>query len=475
MSELYNMKKILFLMPKYVFRWLVRNNHHFVIALFYKIFAIKVKRDGSNFQAVVSGKITILAINADRFRGDLECLAQVNRFRVLTLDGKWGRTLMVAFTRKEIDVAEYINARAGDDIYNLKQRMNVFFSGFTSSLLKLIKVDCVITVSYRYMEDFHWVKSFTKKGIPHLCFYREGLLAFDRAYDKVTLRHRLFNNYPVTHVVVHNQKCKSSFVESGFVTEGQVSVHGALRMDNLLKQINAGNGELNSKDKNRRKKVTLFYFPFQMSLFGKEGQPEIIKMKYPYAEIIWPHCIDMFRDLHISLIRLAQKHTDIDFVIKPKQLYVDRNHSWSEYLEIVNETGIDLSKLKNYTIEPIANVHKLIINSDVVIALQSSTVLEAAIAGKPVIFPLFYNYKETKNFNDFMWRDHLDLFDVAESADELETLVVERLENPKIDKKIMESRRELFKEYFSDLEGVALKKYTETIENIVTSAKLEAR
>ena len=128
--------------------------------------------------------------------------------------------------------------------------------------------------------------------------------------------------------------------------------------------------------------------------------------------------------------------------------------------------------LKNYTIEPDANVHDLILNSDVVIALQSSTVLESAIAGKPVIFPLFYNYKETKNFNDFCWRNHLDLFDVAESAEELEALVVERLEDSKIDKKTMAGRRELFKEYFSDQDGIALKKYAGTIENIVASGKL---
>jgi hypothetical protein len=110
-------------------------------------------------------------------------------------------------------------------------------------------------------------------------------------------------------------------------------------------------------------------------------------------------------------------------------------------------------------------------NCDVVIALHSTAAIEAAIAGKPVIFPLFYNYKETKKFNDFMWRKHLDLFDVAESADELKSLVVGGLKNPEISGKIMEGRRRLFKECFSDIEGVALKKYVETIENVVNSAK----
>ena len=103
-----------------ILRWLVRNNHHFVIALIYKIFAIKIMKNGNNSQVTVSDKITILAINADRFRGDTECLAQISRFRVLTLDNRWETPIMAAFTSKKIRLVEYINAGSGDDIYNLK-------------------------------------------------------------------------------------------------------------------------------------------------------------------------------------------------------------------------------------------------------------------------------------------------------------------------------------------------------------------
>jgi predicted glycosyltransferase len=130
-----------------------------------------------------------------------------------------------------------------------------------------------------------------------------------------------------------------------------------------------------------------------------------------------------------------------------------------------------LSRLKNYTIEPDANVHDLIMNSDVIIALQSTTAAESAIAGKPVIFPLFYNFRQTKIFNNFIWKDYLDLFDVAEGPDELESLVVERLRNPEVNENIMEGRRGLFKKVFSDIEGVALERYVETIKNVLNSAK----
>ncbi len=472
------LRKVFCYLPKHLMFWLIRNNYYFPIALFYKMFIIKRMRGGISSLTANPDKITILAINANMFRGDLDCLAQVGTFRVLTLDYIWETILLVALNNNKIDAnaTEYLNAEVGYDIYVLKGKINYFFSGFISSLLRIINVDCVITPHYRYMYDLPWVEHLTNKGIPHICLYREGNLSSDRFYDGVTARHRLFPGYPVTHIIVHNQKCKNSFVESGFASDRQVSVHGALRMDNLLKLVNSGKRGIINNGKGRRKRVTLFYFPFSMSLFGKEKLAKFEKgfgNKYCYAEVVWQQRIELFRDLHISIIRLAQRFPNVDFVIKPKRVHMIKDISWDRYLKVVNEVGIDLNKSKNYTIEPDADVHDLILNSDIVIALQSSTVLESAIAGKPVIFPLFYNYTETKNFNDFSLRNHLDLFDVAESAEEMEALIIKRLENPEVDKKIVEGRRELFKEWFSDLDGVALKRYSETIENVVASAKVE--
>ena len=46
-----------------IFRWLIRNNHYFVVALIYKIFAIKMMKNGNNSQVTVSDKITILPMH----------------------------------------------------------------------------------------------------------------------------------------------------------------------------------------------------------------------------------------------------------------------------------------------------------------------------------------------------------------------------------------------------------------------------
>ncbi len=463
-------KKYFLYLPRHMMYWLVKNNFTFIMALFYMIFIIKRKRSKIKSITKDAERITILALNPQNFRGDLECLAEVGKFRVLTFANMWQTSLLKAFTNRKIRLLEYINAKEGSDIYDKKRKIDIFFDEFISALLKLIKIDCVITVNYRYVEDFFWVKHFEKKGIPNICLFRDGVLYLDRFYDGVVAFHRRYKGYPVSHVIVINQMCANVFWKSGFVTEAQVSVCGALRMDNLLRMINVSNNTPPPIKKNevRRKRVILFYFPSTFYLFGQEELSINSKLsdnahKYNYVLGIWPKRMDLFRDLHTSFIRLAMKYPEVDFVIKPKR---------EDMKEVVNNNfGFDLSRIKNYTIEPDADVHDLIINSDVVIALQSTTVVEAAIAGKTVIFPLFYDYMKTKNYNDFLWRNHLDLFDVAENADELKSLVVERLRNPEIDEIIMEGRRKLFKECFSDNEGVALKKYVETIGNVVNSAK----
>ena len=461
---------------KYTMFWFIRNNYGFIIALFYKVFVIKRRKSKNKSSNMNSERITILALNSRKFRGDLECLAQVSKYRVLILENMWEALLLQAFTPKKIWLVEYMNAKAGNDIYVLREKINIFFRGFVSSLLKLIRIDCVITANYRYVENYFWIKHFEEKGIPHICFYRECLTLTDRADDGLTAFHRRSKGYPVTHVIVHNQVNVDIFLKSGFVTESQINACGALRMDNFLKLINSSYKNTLIQYKARRKRVILFYFHYSLFIFGQEklsGNDERSDNvhKYRYVLGIWPKRMALFSDLHTSFIHLAKKHPEVDFVVKPKRGEMSDQTSWDVYLKVVNESGIDLSKLKNYTIEPDANVHDLIINSDVVIGLHSSTMIEAAIAGKPVIFPLFYKYKETKKFNDFMWHKYLNLFDVAESADEFESLVVEKLENSVVDEKTMEGRRGLFKKIFSDLEGVALKRYVETIENVVNSAK----
>lgn len=88
--------------------------------------------------------------------------------------------------------------------------------------------------------------------------------------------------------------------------------------------------------------------------------------------------------------------------------------------------------------------------------MQSTVVLEAAVAGKPVILPHFREMCEREGSEQvLMYQDYRDLFDVPDDAADLKRMVMERLANPQIDEETMCRRRAMFEAHVSPLTGEA--------------------
>jgi CDP-glycerol glycerophosphotransferase (TagB/SpsB family) len=280
----------------------------------------------------------------------------------------------------------------------------------------------------------------------------------------VIQRHGLYN-FHGSHIIVHNELCKKSFIESSYCDEQRVSVAGALRMDKYLKTLSKKRGRIN----NRRKKFTLFYFPYNMSLFGKRGNPPK-DCKYKYAYSIWSERKALFRDVHTVIVELAREHPEIDFIIKPKRIMMT-NKSWLFYEQVLKEIGFNKNDVDNYSVEPSVDVHELILSSDVICALQSSTAIESAISGKPVILPVFDNYRKTENYKDFTWKNYTDIFDVANNKSHLKEMIMNLMNHPFVDDNVLIERKGVFKKFFNDLNGESLNKYVETITRVVKNSK----
>ena len=411
-----------------------------------------------------TNKITILALDSKRYRGDLDALAKNKRFRVLHMTQKAPGWLIKTFY-KDNKLKKYINSREGS-IENICHNDALKFTvDFLRYFYSHISVNCVTTVNYRYIEDYNWSKASNMIGVPFIILYRECLLAVERVNDEIFLRTRdRFGKFHGEHIIVHNQIAKKLFVSSGYCNEKSISVCGALRMDNFLEDI-----KKYSPDNKKNKIFTFFYYPHNMSIFGRDGEI-VCKEKYQYHSKEWKHRDDLFTDLHNAIIELAEINPDIDFIIKPK-LEIVNNRTWSFYENIVKNSNIDVDKLGNYKVLPEANVHKLIMDSDVICCLQSSTALESAIAGKRVIFPLFYQFMDTPYFNNFAWKDHVHLFDVANNKSHFKSLFYDALNKPHINEQITNKRNILFDTYFDSNKGTAFEKYSKVIESVVANNK----
>jgi hypothetical protein len=439
---------------------LIKKDCYLLMSLLF-LFLIKERTQNGKNKALYSkknGRITILALDSERYRGDLEALASEPTFQVLCIKQKWQGALIRALYLYNPPTILYrsTNVIRDSTIDNTQKFMN----GFLKRLYSIIKVDCITNINYRYIEDFDWTLASKKMGIPYIMLYRECLLNVDRIKYDVQKRHKSLGKFHGTKIIVHNDICKSLFVNSGYCESSKIKVCGALRMDSFVNYINRHDtvGEV----RKIRKKFVLFYFPYSLSLFGKDSKCDDNEYKYKYAFNIWAGREKLFRDLHNSILKMAKLNPDIDFVIKPKRTMM-KSKSWKFYEKVISESGVDISKLDNYKIEPNADVHKLIIESDVICALQSSTVIESALAGKKVIFPLFNGYTETDNFMDFGWKDNLELFEVARDAHEFESTVLECFKDPVTPEGIRQERTKLFIKYFNSIKGKSIDCYTDEI------------
>ena len=133
-----------------------------------------------------------------------------------------------------------------------------------------------------------------------------------------------------------------------------------------------------------------------------------------------------------------------------------------------NKHKIDINDISNLKVEPLADVHKLLLQADVVCGgINSLVVLEAAVAGKPIVLPCFKEYKESKFFDRFFYRNHLHLFDVADDAEDYGQKIFNRINDGRIDPKIQKEREQFFAEYCLPLCGTAKESCSKTIRSVI--------
>ncbi len=87
--------------------------------------------------------------------------------------------------------------------------------------------------------------------------------------------------------------------------------------------------------------------------------------------------------------------------------------------------------------------------------------------GLPVIIPYFKDVQNQKYDKRLFYRDAYNLFDIAKDVNELESLILKRLHNQTIGKKIMEGRKALFESLISSLDGDATEKYVAMIKRVI--------
>jgi glycosyltransferase involved in cell wall biosynthesis len=390
-------------------------------------------------------KYTLLALNPIRFfKGDLERLADEGGFRILKLPFNWmGRMLRLVWN-DDFNFDDYFTM---EDEAHLRERkkLNSYLKTLIKPLFKKLKVDGVISVAVYYKQDYEWGKAAQELGYQYIVLHKESLVGSVATRKNQYERFKKMEKFPGSQLIVYNQDMKDIFINSGYATEDQVSILGCIRMDNYINR-------LKSIDEStpKRKQVLLFSFHY-----CADASVDL------YFERTFGY-INFFENVHVSIGELAQKHPDIDFLIKTKW-----GGEWYDEVDYVFEkNGLSRKDLPNLKVTCDVNVHDAILDSTVVCTYGSTTILEAAIAGKPVVIPFFDEPLE-QNPDLITLREYFDEFDLADSKEKFKSLIEERLENPEIPAEKLAHFRDVFSEKVSPWEGNALEKYTEKIKELI--------
>jgi glycosyltransferase involved in cell wall biosynthesis len=387
-----------------------------------------------------SNGVSLLAINPGRFRGDLEVLAKFG-FDVYEIPYKW-QTRVFHFYRNLESKSEFQKPAPDSSISVDRIQLRSYLSRLLVKIFNKKGINCVIGAGLFYNQDLDWGAATVNAGYPYIVFHRENLIVSKYGRLNAIKKAKLLNEmgFSGSAIVFQNKEIKNIYDKYSGVDTEMIHALGANRMDQYIKDIKS------KKNTSNNRRITLFTFNSNILLPGKVDNIE------------WHQ---LYKEVHTSFVELAKENPDIEFIIKHKGVRWDETEVLLESLNAFN-----LDNLKTYG-EFDYDVHKLILESDVVTGFCSTTLLEASIAGKPVIYPLFAEAGDEKNSDFICFSEALDMFDVVKSSKNYKELLMERAEFFKISEETMKLRNVQFERYVSSLKSDSTEKYSELITNEV--------
>ena len=141
-------------------------------------------------------RFTLLALNPDRFRGDLPILAETGIFRVLKMPFEWQARF---YQRFQHPVAE-TSADAGHPGPDLdREAYRAYLRRFLPEFYRRLGVDAVIGAAVHYRQDRDIGAVSEEIGVPYIVLHRENLVtnaAHYRYFAEIGERQGRFTGSP---------------------------------------------------------------------------------------------------------------------------------------------------------------------------------------------------------------------------------------------------------------------------------------
>lgn len=424
-------------------KFFLRKNdfHKTIVWKFLKIFISDMKFFKELHRLAIEknsqAKLKILVIN-HFFDGEIEALLKQINNEDISIKYIYPEP---AFTRAFVWFpSEIHNAKIpydSEEVKSIRLRFNKFCERVFLKMRRKYEFNLIVTPS----DSFFWLREFIcvaeKHGVPTIVADKEGTIS---PYDYLTAPNRIKEFYPpiAKYFFVWSERQKTFWVNSGVPREN-ITIVGSIRTDSFI------NLPANTKKK------SVLYFDFDVDAY--------INI-FDWNFIHWSGLrswINLRESFHRVIYKLAINNPDFIFYIKchPQQ--------------IVSNFPVYLDGLANVQIIKGApkGIPSLLNQSVVVIGFQTTALLEASLAGVPVVYGAWGDLFDAVKPYLLPWHESGFGFSWARSECELEKYALNFINNDCLN---IEDRDRL-KDYFYKSDGNVAARFLKEAEAIVEKHK----
>lgn len=335
---------------------------------------------------VRKNRYRLLILNKEGFAEDaLTTFGPDDRFDIYSIDVVQNKALKAmswAFLPGEIGDNNYISDKA--EIIDGKNEYRIFLKKFWVKFMAHKKIDAVLTANFSYYAEREFAAALEELGTPFVVLHKENLKSPGRVEFFKELYRSRRGPFSGRKIFVYNRIERDVQIESGVITPDRVEVTGMPRLDRIHEWRKV-KSEQAPESITGKKQILFFSFGPKTGLpsiarragSGIEGSYEKIDPKTD--SLNWGKLV---QKSHSAVIQLAEDNPDLKVVIKAKGRTVES----SALFEVIGDST-DIPS--NVDIVVGGEPFDLITQSNVVCGFNTTGLLEALAAGKPVVVPWF--------------------------------------------------------------------------------------
>jgi hypothetical protein len=330
--------------------------------------------------ANAANPLTVVILPKEGFTEDImAALALADDLEVRTFPRTALHRIARHFLPYFIDENNY--ASCGPEFDKAKLRYRQFVLAMLRKLVRSQRIDAIVSGNFAYVADRELASACKEIGIRFIVLHKENLKTEGRVafYQRVYAERR--GPFTGHKVLVYNQIEHDLQIRAGVVESPNIETVGMPRLDRMHAWRRENSGTV---AKNR-----ILFFLFS----SVTGMPRITRKASTPGEVYFEDKGDDSEEISLerlsdgscrALLRLAQQNPDISIVVKSKGRLRDVNETAALF-------GVDSEAQlpPNLRIVHGGDAMPLIAEASVVAGFNSTALLEAVAAGKPIVMPWF--------------------------------------------------------------------------------------